>query len=59
MGVATVPGVARRQVTFLLRQKSNQKRRRPAALLFIFCFLVVDEIALGKRAASKLAGTFI
>jgi hypothetical protein len=55
------PGVARRLVTFLLRQKSNQKRRTRRAA-FCFCFFVAAISAaaafIEPVAARKLALTF-
>jgi hypothetical protein len=56
-----MPGVARRLVTFLLRQKSNQKRRTRRAA-FYFCFFVAAIFAaaafIEPVAARKLAFTF-
>jgi hypothetical protein len=47
-----VPGVARRLVTFLLRQKSNQKSE-PAAPLFVFVFLSpLFSLPIGRRENS-------
>jgi hypothetical protein len=53
----SVPGAARRLVSFLLRQKSHQKRRTRRTA-FCFCFFVADISAV-NRAARKLALTFI
>jgi hypothetical protein len=57
-----VPGVARRLVTFLLRQKSNQKRRTHRAAFLFFGFVVADIFVvtafIEPAAARKLALTF-
>jgi hypothetical protein len=45
-----MPGVARRLVTFLLRQKSNEKRRTRRATFYFYFF--VAAIFVGKRAPS-------
>jgi uncharacterized protein YjeT (DUF2065 family) len=57
-----LPGAARRLVTFLLRQKSNQKRRTRGAVFCFFGFVVADisvvAALIEPAAARKLAGTF-
>jgi hypothetical protein len=50
----TVPGVARRLVTFLLRQKSK-KKGEPAALLFVFVLLSLLFLLLIGRRENSLA----